>query len=177
MAFENLQGRRLQSLFGQIVQVLWETMDCCPEIFWGVGDVCGGRGRSGLTLARQRLALQASSLESVSQPSSACQPLAEQSLCSTPASGAPNTAPELPNGWKPYLRDGPRKAKGCLKPNTRQAHVFTLPPLSAEHCWNPGVGSYMCPFLYFFCLYLLFLPQTLILGFLSNWNSNRPGVC
>lgn len=92
--------------------------------YFGV-HVCGRSGRSGLTLAWQCLALQPPSLEPVSQPSSACQSLAQQRQCSTPASGAPNPPPEQPNDWKSYLKHGTRKAKEYLKLKTRQAHVFT----------------------------------------------------
>lgn len=65
---------------------------------------------------------------SVIEPCSGCQSLAQQRQCSTPNPGAPNPAPEWPNYRESHLGERPSKAKGCLRPNMQQAHFLTLLP-------------------------------------------------
>lgn len=68
-----------------------------------------GRGRSGLGSGEV--------MPSPAHPTpQACIPalqsLAHQRQHSTPISGAPSPAPELPNDWEFHLREGPTKPKG-----------------------------------------------------------------
>lgn len=102
--------------------------DWCPETF---RDACV----SSFALVRQCPVPTPPSLYSSTT-------LAQQGQGST----LPNPAPERPNDQKSHLEGGPTKAQGFLWLSMSAACLDPtfLSEFVSEHCWNPGIGSYVC---------------------------------
>lgn len=80
--------------------------------------------------------------EAVPGPHYSSPALAQQGQGST----LPNPALEWTNDQKSHLGGGPTKAQGFLRLSICAACLdppFLLEFVS-EHCWNPGIGSYLC---------------------------------
>lgn len=152
--------------------LIWEVEDIDVSRHFGV-HVCGARVSLALALARKS---HSPPLEPLSQPGSGCQFLLHQRQCSTPAwellsqllSGQRTKNPtwgRTQEGWG--VPRAVHEMGMCLNPS------FTCNSLSTEHSWNPGAGSYMCPF-----LYLLWLSSNfLFLEFLYDLELNALRLC
>lgn len=88
---------------------------------------------------------------------------------------SPNPAPKGWDDCKSLMGDGARKAKGCLKWKTRGTHVLIYLLFHQLSTAGTRSGSYVCSFLYLFCLFSL--SSNSLLEFLSNLKLNGLRVC